>query len=76
VAGLLVVNAGSSSLKLSLLDAGSDELLAAEEFAAPGADGDRRELEEALNGRFAGAEVVGHRIVHGGEEFTSAIRPA
>jgi acetate kinase len=71
---VLVVNAGSSSLKLSLLAAGSDDPVAADEFAAPGSDGDREELMSALSGAFAGADAVGHRIVHGGETFTSAVR--
>jgi acetate kinase len=67
-AEVLVVNVGSSTIKLRLLDAG-DALLDDRESAsgdhAPGA------LEDAL-ARYAGVPAVGHRIVHGGTRFTSA----
>jgi acetate kinase len=69
---ILVVNAGSSSLKLRLLGPG-DELLADTDIAAPRAEVDER----ALAGWIAGAgaiDAVGHRIVHGGERFREAIR--
>jgi acetate kinase len=70
---VLVVNAGSSSLKLSLLDA-SDKTLAGRELAAPRAVIDERELRAALDGGLGDADVVGHRIVHGGERFQAAVR--
>jgi acetate kinase len=63
---VLVVNAGSSSLKLRLLGPG-DELLADEELPA-GAD-----PGEVLT-RAPSADAVGHRIVHGGERFSRAVR--
>ncbi len=53
---VLVVNAGSSSLKLSLLD--GDELVWS-----------GGELSEV-----SGVDAVGHRIVHGGDEFTAPVR--
>ncbi len=80
---ILVVNAGSSSLKLSVLDggrlltattlssaggadAGAGEAADAEHAGAAGADGAIREIAG-----FAGRlDAVGHRIVHGGTEFT------
>jgi acetate kinase len=63
---VLVVNAGSSSLKLRLL--GSDDgTLAAAELPA-GA-----EVGESLAG-MADADAVGHRIVHGGDRFSGAVR--
>jgi acetate kinase len=69
---VLVVNAGSSSLKLTLLGA-HERPLAEEELATYGPRVDE-ELVRALGGRFAGAEAVGHRIVHGGGEYIGAVR--
>ncbi len=70
---VLVVNAGSSSLKLALLDA-ADNVIAALELAAPGARVDRNELDRALRSRLGQADAVGHRIVHGGERYQQAVR--
>ncbi|HTW41856.1 MAG TPA: acetate/propionate family kinase [Solirubrobacteraceae bacterium] len=70
---VLVVNAGSSSLKLSLLDA-ADAVIAAVELDAPRARADADELREALRPPLAQADAVGHRIVHGGERFRAAVR--
>jgi acetate kinase len=58
---VLVANAGSSSLKLSLLDAADAELW-------------RGSATEELAGLPQRPDVVGHRIVHGGERFHSAVR--
>jgi acetate kinase len=69
---VLVVNAGSSSLKLSLLDE-DDDALASRELAAPGDRVDPGELRAALDGGLGDADVVGHRIVHGGERFREAV---
>jgi acetate kinase len=66
------VNAGSSSVKLSLLD-DQDETVAARELAAPQSTIDPREMREALDQGLASADVVGHRIVHGGEQFREAV---
>src|SRR5919199_3404290 len=69
---VLVVNAGSSSLKLRLLDA-DDALLAEADIDAPRAQVDEAALRDWVVG--AGAvDAVGHRIVHGGERFRSAVR--
>jgi acetate kinase len=68
---VLVVNAGSSSLKLSVLDDG-DEVVASRSLPPPDEDGC-----DALAGvlselpRF---DAVGHRVVHGGIRFTDAVR--
>jgi acetate kinase len=70
---VLAVNAGSSSLKLTLLD-DDDRTIAARELSAPRATVDPDELREALDDGFADADVVGHRIVHGGRRFTAAVR--
>jgi acetate kinase len=74
VARVLVVNAGSSSLKLSLLGE-AEEPIAQRELAAPGLRIDRGELTDALlAGGLGAADAVGHRIVHGGERFHEAVR--
>jgi acetate kinase len=70
---LLVVNAGSSSLKLTLLG-GDDEVLADRELDAPRAKIDRAALGEALADGLGEADAVAHRIVHGGERFSAAAR--
>ncbi len=71
---VLVVNAGSSSLKLTLLD-GDDRPIAARELDALGGTVDEALLRNALHDDGLGAaEVVGHRIVHGGERFRTATR--
>jgi acetate kinase len=70
---VLVVNAGSSSLKLALLDAG-DHTLAARELPAVEAAGKSPALLAALADGFDAADVVGHRIVHGGARFRAAVR--
>jgi acetate kinase len=70
---VLVVNAGSSSLKLALLDH-DDTTLAARELEAPRAAIDEHELRAALDTGLGEADVVGHRIVHGGERLTAAVR--
>jgi acetate kinase len=72
-ARVLVVNAGSSSLKLSLLGEG-DEPQAQRELDAPGAQVDPDELHAALDDGLGDADLVGHRIVHGGEQFRGAVR--
>jgi len=69
---VLVVNAGSSSVKLRLLDA-DNELVGERELEAPQSVLDPGELRDALEGGLAGADVVGHRIVHGGERFREAV---
>lgn len=62
---VLVVNTGSSSLKLRLLDH-DDEVLASAELEAW--DG-RSRLDEQFDERWRRADAVGHRVVHGGEDF-------
>jgi acetate kinase len=68
---VLVVNAGSSSLKLGLLDDG-DRVLAAASLPLPSSD----ELAERLGGFLDGApppDAAGHRVVHGGPRFRSSV---
>jgi acetate kinase len=69
---VLVVNAGSSSVKLSLIGDGNVTLVE-RELAAPRAALDAGELRDALGDGLAEAEAVGHRIVHGGERFRKSV---
>ena len=70
---VLTVNAGSSSLKLRLLD-DNDATVEDRELEAPGSQIDADEVREALDAGLGKADAVGHRIVHGGERFRSAAR--
>jgi acetate kinase len=73
MARVLVVNAGSSTVKLSLIGE-DDETLAARELQTPDARVDGGELQAALDEGLSAADAVGHRIVHGGERFREAVR--
>ena len=70
---VLVVNAGSSTLKLRLLGS-DDEILADAELAATQPKVDRRALTRALDSPLRDADAIGHRIVHGGGRFRTAQR--
>jgi len=71
---VLVVNAGSSSLKLSLL-AGDDTVIGQQDLPVSGGQFEPSAVAAVL-GRLGGdtAEAVGHRIVHGGRQFTEPVR--
>jgi acetate kinase len=69
---ILVVNAGSSSLKLRLLGP-DDELLADHDLDAPQGEVDAAALTSVLAG-LEGVDAVGHRVVHGGDRFRAAVR--
>jgi acetate kinase len=70
---VLVVNAGSSTLKLALLDS-ADRLLGARELGAPSGRVDAGRLRGMLASEgLDEADAVGHRIVHGGERFHRAV---
>jgi acetate kinase len=69
---VLVVNAGSSSLKLSVLD-DDDKLDASEEVEAHGGRFDAAAVKAFLASS-SPVDAVGHRVVHGGTEFTSPVR--
>lgn len=68
----IVVNAGSSSLKVSVL--GSDETIDAA-FHLDHWDGspDHAGLMDFLSGAGRDAIVAGHRVVHGGSRFSEAV---
>jgi len=68
---VLVVNAGSSSLKLSVVEQ-DDELLLSENLPSPRGSVDADELQAAME-RAGGIDAVGHRIVHGGSEFVEPV---
>jgi acetate kinase len=69
---ILVVNAGSSSLKLRVLD-DSDRVLAAADLPAPRGRTDAAQVAQAILG-FGAIQAVGHRIVHGGAQFSRPVR--
>jgi acetate kinase len=68
VASVLVVNAGSSSLKLSVLGS-ADQVTAAFQIDRWDGTPDHRELTDFVAGQ-PEVSAVGHRIVHGGRTFT------
>jgi len=67
---VLVVNAGSSSLKLRVLGPG-DEVIAALDMDHWDGSPDAGEFRTFLGG-LSGLGAVGHRVVHGAGTFTSA----
>lgn len=69
---ILVVNAGSSSLKLRVLGA-DDAVEASRDLEAPAGRLDEKAVEEAL-AAFGPVDAVGHRIVHGGTRFQAPVR--
>jgi acetate kinase len=69
---ILVVNAGSSSLKLRVLDA-RDALVGTADLPAPRGAADAEAVAQAIDG-FGGLAAVGHRIVHGGTRYRQAVR--
>jgi acetate kinase len=68
---VLVVNAGSSSVKLRLLD-GRDEIERHADLPAGPAGFDTTALADLLRD-WPDPDVVGHRIVHGGAIFTGPV---
>jgi len=71
-ARILVVNAGSSSLKLRVLDA-ADAVVASADLPAPRGSTDAEAIAEAVAG-FGAIRAVGHRIVHGGTRYGGPVR--
>ena len=65
----LVVNAGSSSLKLRVVDGGA--LVGSTDLAAPGGLVAAGALADSVVALGA-VDAVGHRVVHGGTELTAA----
>src|SRR5579862_7713669 len=73
MARVLVVNAGSSTIKLSLVE-DEDQTIWSSELAASEARVNADALGAAIDQVADQVDAVGHRIVHGGERFTSAVR--
>jgi acetate kinase len=68
---ILVVNAGSSSLKLRVLDH-DDSLVFSNDIAAPRGNAGGELIKQAITDLGA-IDAVGHRIVHGGTEFSEPV---
>jgi acetate kinase len=69
---VLVVNAGSSSLKLRVL--GDDDAVEAEHDLERWDAEDEATEVAGLVGSLPPFEAVGHRVVHGGRQFRAAVR--
>ncbi len=70
-ARVLIVNAGSSSLKLRLL-AGDDSVAAGADLPAPRGAADSAEIKAAIES-FGPVSGVGHRVVHGGTLYAAPV---
>jgi acetate kinase len=71
---VLVLNSGSSSLKWSVLDAGTESLVADGTATWEGTEHGRHEAEMVAALREApDVDAVGHRVVHGGDRFREAV---
>ena len=68
---VLVVNVGSSSVKLRVLNP-DDRLVVSHDLPAAAGRFDPAAVESAV-GDTSGLDAVGHRIVHGGTLFTSSV---
>jgi acetate kinase len=80
---VLVLNAGSSSLKASVLESGDLQTLARAEVSlgtdATRSEARRRSLEDVLatlrqSVDLGSVRAIGHRVVHGGSRFRAAVR--
>jgi len=69
---VLVVNAGSSSLKLRVLDS-SDKVTGTADLPAPRGVADAEAVSATL-ASLGDADAAGHRIVHGGTSFTAPVK--
>jgi acetate kinase len=69
---VLVLNAGSSSLKLSLVDE-DDRVLLDREFEVAEGRLDESRLAGAVRS-VEGIEAIGHRVVHGGPRYPASVR--
>jgi acetate kinase len=69
---VIVINAGSSSLKVAVLGP-EDSAIANFDLDAWDGSPDHRDLAEFLAAAGRDADVVGHRVVHGGRRFREAV---
>jgi acetate kinase len=65
---IAVINSGSSSIKFKLFDMQKHEVIASELI-----ESNSKELVEQLFKKYDGFDMVGHRVVHGGEEFSESV---
>jgi acetate kinase len=74
---ILTVNAGSSSLKLRVLDE-NDRVVDSRDSGAPGSEAELRDEFEAILEEVPKIDAAGHRVVHGGPKFTgpTIVNPA
>lgn len=70
-AHVLVVNAGSSSLKLRVLSP-DDEVTAGADLPAPRGAADSADIRKAIES-FGRVDAVGHRVVHGGTLYAAPV---
>ncbi len=72
-----VINSGSSSLKFKLFDMSSGKVLYSLLVENVGVKGSKiKTHHQALNSLdvdFSVIDIIGHRVVHGGEEFNEPI---
>jgi len=68
---VLVVNAGSSSLKLRVLDP-AGQVSASADLPAPRGSAENPAIEAAIES-FGPVDAVGHRVVHGGTLYTAPV---
>ena len=68
---ILVVNSGSSSLKLRLI--GPDDSVLESDHLPPFDQSAEQALTDAIRG-YGHIDAIGHRIVHGGDIFTGPVR--
>jgi acetate kinase len=68
---VLVVNAGSSSLKLAVLE--GEATCISENLPSPRGRVDEDAVREAI-GRGGAIDAIGHRVVHGGSAFLESVR--
>jgi acetate kinase len=69
---VVVINAGSSSLKVAVLGP-ADSRISSFDLDAWDGSPDHRDLAEFLAAAGRDADVVGHRVVHGGRRFREAV---
>jgi acetate kinase len=69
---ILIVNAGSSSLKLRVLN-DEDDVVESADVAVTQGNADQATIESTI-ASWEGIEAVGHRIVHGGTRFVGPVR--
>ena len=74
---IAVLNAGSSSLKFKLFDMKTQAVLKSVNIEHIGEKGaafsDHHEALESIDIDFSSLDAIGHRVVHGGEEFRESV---